>query len=72
MWDTLSCIQCPDCSSVIPIKFSLLVDNGQMVHLSICARCHDMKTIRIFKMLDQKTYIEAYNRRLPIISYRRR
>lgn len=72
MWDTLCCLECPDCHSACPVRYVLLTDGSQAVCLTACARCADGVTIRGFSKLAEVDYLEAAVHHLPIVHFGRR
>lgn len=72
MFDTLSCLQCPDCSSALPIFCALLVDDGRMVLITACPTCADGATVKCYRDIDQETHIEAFCRGLPMVNYQKK
>lgn len=70
MFDTLGCLQCPDCESIVPVAFSLLVaGHSAIVHLACCAKCNDHATIRVSKEIPPAAYNEALQNGLLVVRY---
>ena len=65
-------IACPDCEQALGIRLGLLVNDGRIVFITACHNCNDKASVRIFYKLDQKDFIEASLRGLPIVEYGKR
>ncbi len=72
MWDTLSHLQCPDCSTALPIFCALLVDDGRMVLIAACPVCDDGATVKCYRDIPEDVHIEAYCRGLPMVNYQKK
>lgn len=69
VWDTLGCVQCPDCNSVLPIRLGLLTHDSKIALLTACGMCADKVTVRVFKPLDTRVAMEAAACGLPVVKY---
>lgn len=72
MHDTVSALQCPDCSAALPVRFALLTADYRIVLLTTCPICADKISVRCFKVVERPVFIEASLRGLPTIKYGRR
>ena len=68
-WDTVSCLQCPDCATPCVVRLVLLSSDGRIVYVTACAYCADHASIRCFKDVSQRTFMEARANGLPVIRY---
>lgn len=73
MKDTLSCIQCPDCGSVVPYSFVVIAHDGEQTAFMLvasCKRCRergDNRSVRSFQGIDQEAFDFAVSHKLPVL-----
>jgi hypothetical protein len=69
VWDTVSMLQCPDCSTLCEVRLVLLTTDRRMVYITACAFCADHSSIRCFKDVPGRVYNEAALLGLPVVGY---
>ena len=65
-------LSCPDCNFPCPVAFALLTDDMRIVYLSSCPQCADGATVRCYKPIPLRTFAEAAQAGLPIVSYQKK
>jgi hypothetical protein len=66
----LNLVLCPDCATPLVLRFSLLANNGKLVHLTTCHVCADHITIRAWEELTAEEFKEMYMAGVPLVEYR--
>lgn len=51
MYDSMAYFVCPDCGTMCPFKFSVIQNDGSILHLTTCGTCKNRITMRVLVRL---------------------
>lgn len=67
--DNLVQLACPDCDTVCDVKFCLLCSPNRIVLITVCGRCRDKRSVKMYAALNPTRWLEAATRGLTVVKY---
>ena len=67
--DEITQLACPDCQTVCNVKFCLLCSPNRIVLVTVCGKCKDQRSIKLYAAINPGRWLEAATRGLTVIKY---